>query len=281
MKSNFDRNLNIFILIMCVVLGLLVAYFSTSVQANFFHELGVSRLAAFTIEPTLILVSFLLGIKISKVHKTIAFGFLCVLFLVSFISIVSMYSKKSFTIIEKNKVNQTLLSKSGKSEEIIADTIDRLSKRDDVSSKNIVKAIDQLQKQQTKAEVRADEVSELKSIIDIISTLLTMQEKNAILLFAVLIALSAVFAPSFLFFSAGMMIRNLGFIENKFENWNDLSLKQKIIMLAKDKVGNNIEDIAKFLHTDEGVIKAQLSRIGKKIDLDDIKIDNGEEGVQL
>ena len=264
MKGNFDRNLNIFILICCVALGLTVAFFSTSIQARFFEELGVSWIAAFTIEPTLIIVSFLLGIVITKTHKTVAFIFLVILFVVSFISIVSMYSKKSFTLIEKNKITQNILSKSGKSEEIISNTIDKLSKRDNVSSKNIVKAIDQLQKQQDKATIKSEEnVSELKGIIDVISMLLTIDEKRAILLFSVLIALSAVFAPSFLFYSAGMMVKKLNVVEER-EDFSDLSLKQKIVMLAKDKFGGDVKKIAKFLETDEGTVKSQFTRIKNK-----------------
>ena len=274
-KNNIERNINIALVVLSILLGTVVGVYTTGIQAEFFKELGVSRLAAITVEPLLILVSFLLGIKISRWHKAIATAFFAILLITSFITITSMYAKKSYALVDRDKANIAILEKSNKSEEAIAKTLDRLSNREEVSSKNIVKVIDQLQKQQKTAEVRTDaNVSELKSIIDIISKVLTIEDKNAILVFSILVSLAAVFAPSFLFFTAGMMLTTLGIVgESSFNDWDGLSLKQKIIMMAKDKVGDNTEEIAKFLNTDERVVKAQLSRIGKKVDLDSIKME--------
>jgi hypothetical protein len=277
---SLEKNINKSLVVLSIILGTLVAFYTTSIQAQFFAELGVSKVAAITIEPLLILVSFLMGITISRWHKVIAFSFFLVLLLTSFITITSMYAKKSYSLIDKDKANISILEKSDKSEKIISDAVDRLSKRDNVSSKNVVKVIDQLQKQSKVAEVRTDSnVSELKSIIDIITRLLsnffTINDRDAILIFSVLLSLAAVFSPSFLFFTAGMMLKSLGLMDDKeFKDWETLSLKQKIIMLAKEKVGDDVEKIAEFLHTDEGVIKAQLSRIGKKVDLDNITMED-------
>ncbi len=267
-KNNLERNTNIIIVVLSILLATVVAYYTTSIQAQFFNELGVPKLAAITIEPLLILVSFILGFKTTKLHKTIAFGFFIVLLLTSFITITSMYAKKSYALIDKDKANISILDKSNKSEKVITEAIDRLSKREEVSSKNIVKAIDQLQKQTKVAEVRADaNVSELKSIIDIISKILTIEDKSAILLFSMFISLAAVFSPSFLFFTAGMMLNTLGIVgESSFNDWDDLSLKQKIIMLAKEKVGDDPEKLSKFLGTTPKVINTQFTKIKNKLE---------------
>lgn len=274
-KSRIEKITNIIILIISVVLGFAIATWTTGIQSQFFAQMGVSKWGAITVEPLLVLTSFILGIKSNGLHKTIAFFFMTLLLIVSMLTMVSMYTKKSFVAIRTSQVNVEISKSSDKTEELIRDSLKSLNERQ-ASSKSTLKMVDKLQKQQDKTEKRKEgDMLELQAIIETLSTVLHVNQKVAVLLFSIFISLASVFSPSFLFFSAGMMIRSTGAftaISDQIKRMQGLSLKQRIILLSKENVTDDIEELAKFLGTSERVIKGQLSRIGKKIKFDDKKI---------
>jgi len=273
------------ILIICAILGIGISIWTTGVQAEFLAEMGVSRWGAMTIEPLLIIVSFLLGIKITKTHKVISMSFLVILFGISLITMVSMYTKRSFVTLETQKEKTLLGSKSTQSEEAIRNALSGLSERGTTSSKNIVKVIDQLQKQNDKTEKSVkSETLELQAIIETVSKLTGLKERDAVLFFAFFVSLAAVFSPSFLFFTAGMMLKSTGIFdgivtENPVDRMKELSLKQKIVLLTKENVTKDVTEMAKFLETSEAVIQAQLTRIDKKMGDDTINLE--DEGIKI
>jgi DNA-binding CsgD family transcriptional regulator len=280
-KGKLERILNIAIIAVCLILGSAIVAWDTSIQAQFLKQIGVSEWGAITIEPLLVVASFLLGVRIKPIHRAIALGFLLILFGISLITVTSMYAQKSYIAIEQHAINENLAKRSTSSEDVIVKTLDKLGSREYVSSKNITKVIDQLQKQQEKTEKRSEpETLELKSIIDVISSLLHVDDKLAVLIFSFFISLSAVFSPSFLFFSAGMMMQNTGIftaVSDQIKRMEGLSLKQKIILMTKENVTDDIEEMAKFLGTKERIVKSQLSKINSKLNGEK----DDEEGITI
>jgi len=268
-------------MIICLTLGTCIVVWVTGIQGQFLDQLGISKFGALTIEPLAVISSFLLGVKITRIHRVITLLFLVILFGVSLITVTSMYAKRSYVVLEQQSINKNLSSKSSKSEEVIANVVEKLGNRDEVSSKNISKIIGQLQKQQDKTDKRTESTTlELHSIIEVISSILHVTDKVAILIFSIFISLAAVFAPSFLFFSAGMMIQKTGIfvaVSNQIKRMSSLSLKQKVILMTRENVTTDVEEMAKFLGTSEQVINGQLSRISKKIKLKGLKEKPKEE----
>jgi len=280
MKKWLDKTL-IFI---CLILGLMIATWTFTVQSAFFLELGVSAWGAVTVEPLIIVISFLLGTtKLPTWNKILGSCLLILLTIVSLSSMISMYTKHSYTVIDSSKASIAQLSTSAKNEELIRNSLQGLSERGTTSSKSITKAIDQLQKQQEKTEqIVKHDTLELKAIIETIAAVMRTTEKNAIFWFALFVSLAAVFSPSFLFYSASKMITNVGWYDNvtdQFDRMKDLSLKQKIILLTKENVSGDVEEIAKFLKTTPTVVKSQLTRIDKKFKGEDVS--DEDEGLKI
>lgn len=271
MKSfSFEKYLNVSIVIICISLGIGVMTWTTGIQAAFMQAMGVSRWGAMTVEPLLVISSFLLGLNLAKWHRRITVIFLIVLFGISLLMMVSMYAKKSYLVIDQHRASQRLVSLGEDSEKEIRGALKGLSDRGTTASKNIVKVIDQLQIQQKEIESNLKgEVVELRAIIDAIVLIIRVDEKIAVMIFSLFVSLAAVASPSFLFFSASMTLRKIMNIDQptmaKAVPLLSLSLNQKLIKLMQDHVTGDAEEIAKILGMNLIVVRTQLSRIKKKL----------------
>jgi hypothetical protein len=210
MPSQAHKKFHITMLVLCVLLGTIIACWTTYIQSQFLQTLGVNPIGALTIEPLLIVTSFLLGIKITRVHKLVTAVFLCLLLGVSMITIVSMYTKSAYVALDTNKVNQQLVASSSETEKVINETLKSLNERS-VTAKSALKVIEKLQEQNKQTAARQQSGTlEIQAIVDTIARILHIENKVAILMFALFVSLAAVFSPSFLFFTAGMMLTSVG-----------------------------------------------------------------------
>jgi len=208
--SRAKKKFHITMLFLCILLGTVIGIWTTSIQGQFLQTLGVSPIGALTIEPLLIITSFLLGVKISKAHKIVTSLFLVVLLSISMLTIVSMYTKKAYVALDTYKVNQQQAQSSSEVEKTINDTLKSLNERS-VSAKRALQVIEKLQEQNKQtAERQKTDTFELQAIADTLSNIFRINQKTSIFIFAIFVSLAAVFAPSFLFFSAGMMLRTSG-----------------------------------------------------------------------
>lgn len=264
--GKIEKRINYIILAVSVLLGFSIAAWTTSIQAAFLETIGVSPWGALTIEPLLIITSFLLGLKITRTHRLVSSAFITILMSISLLCMVSMYTKKSYVTLEARKSHAELAGSSIESEKAIRRALDSLTDRQ-LSGKKTLQMVDRLQKQESRTEAHTEAAgSDIQAIVDTISGLLKIGDRGAILLFSILVSLSAVFSPSFLFFSAGMMIRNTGLLikGNNHEKYQGLSVHQKAVLLVKDNITDDVKEMANFLGTSERVIKSQLSRIERK-----------------
>lgn len=258
-----------FLLSICLLLGLVISGWTTFLQSQFLTSIGVSPLGAIAIEPLLIITSFLIGFKISNWHKSISILFMVILTLVSMISILSMYLKTTYTEIAKIEQNKIRIEQVQQTEELIQNSLQSLTERK-IGAKNTLKLIDKLQSQQQEVNVKGTE-SELSSIIKILSTFLMLSPEKATLLFSVLISLATVFSPSFLFFSAGLILlqikeeKNHIIEEEEIEQKREkLTPKQRTTLSTIKETNGDIEETAKILNVPERTIKAQITRIEEK-----------------
>lgn len=199
--------MKLFICICCIILGLIIAVWTTHLQSLFLNSLGVSSFGAIAVEPLLIIVSFLIGYKISKPHRILSIIFITIITVVSLLTILSMYIKNTYKEIYINKVNIELVEKNKETQDLIQNSLKSLTDRG-ISSKSTIKLIDRLQKQEQIITDKS-EITELGITAAILSKLLNTQQETALLIFAVLISLVTAFAPSFLFFSSGLLINQL------------------------------------------------------------------------
>lgn len=257
-----------FILFISIILGLGTAIWSVYLQSDFLKIIGVSPWGAITLEPILIVCSFLIGIKISKWHKFISSVFLILLFVISFATVSPIYLKNIYTEIKNTEVNQTRIEQTQKTEDSIRESFDSLSQRG-LGAKNTLKIIDKLQKQQEIVDQKVIK-TELNSIIEILTTFFYLSPRNSTFLFSILISLSAVFSPAFLFFSSGLVINQIKEErgkktikeEKKIEKLTD---KQKSVLFTYNEMNKDISKTAKVLNLKPRVIKSQLSKIADKI----------------
>jgi len=63
-------------------------------QANFLEAIGINKWGAMSLEPILLTCGFLLNRKITKTHRVIIILFMIVLYIVSSLIMVNMYSLK-------------------------------------------------------------------------------------------------------------------------------------------------------------------------------------------
>ncbi len=191
-----------------VALGFAAAVWTTSLQAGFFKTIGVSPWGALTVEPLLIVASFLLGKGITRVHRIVSAGFILVLLCVSFSTICSMYTKSTYVALDSRQTHAEIERNSIEAEKTIRRSLDSLTDRQ-LSGKRTLQMIDRLQKQERRTEAQATEAaatSDIGAVADTISRLMGIGNRSAVFVFALLASLAATFASSYLFFSAGMMI---------------------------------------------------------------------------
>jgi len=259
--------MKLFLGIICFLLGTGISIWTTWLQSTFLETIGISPWGAITIEPLLIVVSFLLGIKISKSHSAISIIFMIVLSAVSFLTILSMFTSKSYNDIIQQEINSDRIESSQKNEDVIRDTLDSLKGRG-IGSKSAIKIIDRLQKQET-VIIKKAEISEVSVVIDIISKFIGIGKEKAIFVFTILISLTTVFAPPFLFFSSGLILSQVSFlkkkIDDKISKLHTLTASQKSVYLAYENITKDIEELAKFLNMKPGIVNMQLTKISKKL----------------
>jgi hypothetical protein len=210
MPSTAHKRFHVTMLVLCVLLGTIIACWTTYIQSQFLQTIGVNFLGALTIEPLLIVTSFLLGIKITKIHKIITAIFLVLLLGVSMLTITSMYTKHAYVALDTTKSNQQLVASSAETQKTINETLKSLNERS-VTAKSALQVIEKLQEQQkATAALQQSGMLEIHAIVDTVASILHVENKVAILIFALFVSLAAVFAPSFLFFTAGMMLTSVG-----------------------------------------------------------------------
>ncbi len=197
------------ILAASLTLGFMIAVWTTTLQARFFNTIGISPWGALTVEPLLIVTSFLTGLRITRVHRLISVAFIVILLCVSFTCTVSMYTRASYVALDARRAHADIAGSSLEAEKTIRRSLDSLTDRQ-LSGKKTLAMIDRLQKQQRRTEAQATEAaanSDLQAVADTISKLLGgIDNRSAIFVFALLASFAATFAPSYLFFSAGMML---------------------------------------------------------------------------
>ena len=259
--------MKLFLGIICFLLGTGISIWTTWLQSTFLETIGISPWGAITIEPLLIVVSFLLGIKISRGHSTLSIIFMIILSAVSFLTILSMFTSKSYNDIIQQEINSSRIESSQKNEDIIRDTLDSLKDRG-VGSKSAIAIIDRLQKQETTI-IKKAEISEVSVVIDIISKFIGISKDKAIFVFTILISLTTVFAPPFLFFSSGLILSQAAFLKriyhDKIAKLHTLTASQKSVYLAYENVTKDVEELAKFLNMKPGIVNMQLTKISKKL----------------
>ena len=196
-----------FLFCSCIALGLLISGWATYLQSEFLSILGVSKFGALSIEPLLIVCSFLIGFKISKSHRLVSIALMSVLTIVSLTTILSTYLTKTNAELEAYRNNQIRIEQSAKNETLIRNTVERFNNKN-LSSKNTVAAIKELREQEKSVETK-NVKSELVCTIEILSKSLMMSPERATFLIAFLLSLTAVLSPSFLFFSAGLILAQI------------------------------------------------------------------------
>ena len=261
-----------------IILGIIIAIWTTYLQGMFFSNFGISPIGAIAVEPLLIITSFFIGYKITTPHKTISVIFITILTVVSFLTISSMFLKNSFIILENTKTNIERVQKLEQTENIIQNSLIDLTGRG-ASSKSTIKIIDRLQEQQKEVSKKLD-ISELEAIIGVMSKYLRTTPEKAILIFSIFISLVTVFAPSFLFFTTGVLLKDIKKdsdskkIINKIDSM--LTDKQKDIY-TNLKDNKSLGDISKKLNVPERIIKSQISRINSKLKDEEIWKFNSKE----
>lgn len=208
-----DKIMKLFISIVCIVMGIAIAIWTTLLQANFLRSIGVSKLGAIAIEPLLIVVSFLVGFRISKMHRIISSLFIIIITIVSLLTISSMYIQNVQKEIYTMQANADLIDSSKQTQKLIQDSLATLSNRG-ISSKSTIALVDRLQKQENIIKEQAT-TTELGIIATILANILTTSQEHAIMIFTILISLVTAFAPSFLFFSAGLLIKDYSMKDSK------------------------------------------------------------------
>lgn len=227
--------MKLFISIVCITMGIAIAVWTTILQSNFLYTIGVSKLGAIAIEPLLIIVSFLIGFRISKIHQIVATVFILAITTVSLLTISSMYIQNVQREIYTMQATDQLIASSKSTQKLIQDSLSTLSSRG-ISSKSTIALVDRLQKQEQTIKEQAT-TTELGIIATILANILTTSQEDAILIFTILISLVTAFAPSFLFFSAGLLIKDhikkddkemptkkLGRPKKPIENKNDTTI---------------------------------------------------------
>lgn len=193
------------VILVSFLIGSSVIFWLTLLQAEFLHSIGVSKWAAIAIEPSLVLVSLLLGFKISKGHRFVSFILLVLLFVVSLVATSSLYTRHLFTEIEQQKVNTVDVKSSRQNEKVMRDALDELVHRG-ASSKTTLAIMSKLESQQQITQEKA-KATELSSIVRIIVVLSNMEPDKALIGFALLISCTTVSIPSFCFFSIGLLLK--------------------------------------------------------------------------
>jgi len=199
--------LNYFLISVCLLLGVFIAAFLTTLQATFLQTIGISKFGAIALEPVLVIASFLIGIKVSMPHRLLSFIFLILISIGSLTAVSSIYTKHLFMELEDKEINAERLESHKKSEEVIRDALDNLVHRG-ASSKSTIKIIEGLKEQQQNIKEVKD-ITEVQAIGNTLSVIFKMEPYNAILMFGILLSIITVFAPSFLLFSSGLMINKL------------------------------------------------------------------------
>lgn len=255
--------MKLFISLVCIAMGIAIAIWTTILQSNFLYTIGVSKLGALTIEPLLIIVSFLIGFRISKIHQIVSAIFILAITTVSLLTISSMYIQNVQKEIYTMQANDQLIASSKQTQKLIQDSLATLSTRG-ISSKSTIALVDRLQKQEQTITEQAT-TTELGIIATILANILTTSQEDAIMIFTILISLVTAFAPSFLFFSAGLLIKDYGSKDDKevpikklgrprkpIENKNDTTIasiqeepKQGHFVTFKKKL-NNVFDSTPF-----------------------------------
>lgn len=192
--------------IVCVLMGVALAVWTTTLRAKFLGSIGVNPFGAIAIEPLLIIVSFLIGYKISRWHQVVSGVFIIIITIVSLLTISSIYIQSVQKEIYTMVTNSQLIDSSKQTQQIIQNSLKSLSERG-MSSKSTIALVDRLQKQEQTIQEQA-KVTELGIIANVLSNILTTSQERAITIFTILISLVTAFAPSFLFFSAGLLTRS-------------------------------------------------------------------------
>ena len=205
--------MKLFISIVCIMMGIAIAIWTTILQSNFLHTIGVSKLGAIAIEPLLIIVSFLIGFRISKMHQIVSAIFIIAITTVSLLTISSMYIQNVQKEIHTMQANSQIIDSSKQTQKLIQNSLSTLSTRG-ISSKSTIALVDRLQKQENIIKEQAT-TTELGIIATILANILTTSQEDAIMIFTILISLVTAFAPSFLFFSAGLLIKDYSIKDSK------------------------------------------------------------------
>lgn len=205
-----------FIIFICIVMGILTASWLTITQAEFLSTIGLSKLAVVALEPSLALVALLLGYRISGFHRFLSLGLFGLLFCASLIATSSLYTKHLFAEVKQTAINEQQVTMSKKNEDVIREALDNLVHRG-ASSKSTLALIGKLENQQ-KITQEKSEVTDLSAIVGIISTLFNLEERKALIGFALLISFTTVSIPSFCFFSFGLLVSRIRKPEEDEEN---------------------------------------------------------------
>jgi len=205
--------MKLFISIACITMGIAIAIWTTIMQSNFLSTIGVSKLGAIAIEPLLIIVSFLIGFRISKTHQVVSVIFIVAITTVSLLTISSMYIQNVQKELHTMQANSQIIDSSKQTQKLIQDSLATLSNRG-ISSRSTLALVDRLQKQEQVITTQIT-TTELVVIATILANILTTSQEHAIMIFTILISLVTAFAPSFLFFSAGLLIKDYGMKDTK------------------------------------------------------------------
>lgn len=255
-----------FILSICLVLGIIIASWTTYLQSQFLSSIGISPLGAIAIEPLLIITSFLIGYKISNWHRVVSIAFMSILTVVSMTSILSMYLKNTYFEISQMEQNKVRIEQLQKNENLIQNSLSSLTERG-IGSKNTLKLIDKLQTQQEVVNIKTNE-TELSSIIKVLSTFLMLSPEKATLLFSILISLATVFSPPFLFYSSGLLINNIKRDEVKKESIDNTKQSDEVLPPIQIKIPEKVEEVPSTEKKLEMIVpeeKIQPEKIEKKI----------------
>jgi len=168
------------------------------------------------------------------------------------------------------QVRMASAQESSMAETAIRGSLEALTARQTVSSKNIVKMAELLQKQRVEtATQEKSDAPELEAIIETLSSWTSLKAESAIRLFAFLICLPQIFAPFLLFLSAGRiwvnMVEGTEVKPGLIEGLDVLTPQQKAIYVAKRHVTRDESVLAQIFKTTATVIKRQLSCTDKKI----------------